>query len=994
MSTSDLNLISTYKKIIGLENILSTTSGVTFLGKSTINSSLYISNNTIINNNLTLNSSLNVSNNTNIVQNITSLSLLSNNLISNNISVNSNLLISGNNIINNNINISNISIINNASSILSSFNVNDTVNIQNILYLNNINLSTINANNINIGNPYSIIKINGTTISLLTNNLEVVDKYISLNCNTSSLAPLDIGNNCGLLISGISGNGYFRTNTTSTLFEMKAPLNNLNYPVILDSNNNLNITGSALIYGNTTINSSLNISNNSICDISLINNNLFISTNANLQNTTLFSSLYISTFGIINNNMTINNNLYVSGNTNINSSITLLSNLVGNNYICNNVSILSDLLISNNSILNNSTILSNINCLSNNILTNVSINSNLTISSYTNLFNTTINSQLYILNNSTFNNNSSINSTLYCKENTIINGNVNLKSNSNITINSWIITPYLPEFMDNQTAQNGGIPILGLYRTGDIVKIRVPYPIPTDMFYWIDASNVNSIVKDSNNNITSVSDISGNNIVMGNYVSQPKYKTNAINRLAVLDFTNSSSMKSVNTWPNSLNVTVFVICTFFQNTTWGCIWGHFNNHDNDICLRNTSGSNQINWHTNNDNSVCQIPYIASVPVMFVGILSNGISRYFKMINLNTGQETVISTTNPLTMQLYNCSIYLGSSDLTNELAVCHIGEVLYWKRVLNSNEIFIVSQYLFSKWGLFTATLTFTTAPITLTLNGESVKYVLLNGTYIESGVTINSITDSSLTPIITGTYDLTTLGSYILTYTVNTASITRTINVVSVLPLLMSAPTFTTTMTFYLPQTIFTTYTFEAWIYGDFSGSNRKGIFSNVSNDYGFYFLTGYSSNTNGIVNGTGVQAPSYSLHVGGSGNFSNTILRSNTWTHVAATHDSLGNITYYMNGIISRSGSFIGSITISNILANGFSNCKLMNIRIWNIARTQTQIQNYRNITNLSDIDTINGLIIWYPLISDTKDLITNNYLSGNNMIFTPNIFDWNIN
>ena len=790
MSTNDLNLISNYKKIIGLQNILSSSSGVTFIGISTINSSLYISNNTIINNNLTLNSSLNVSNNTNIIQNLTTLSLINNNLLSNNISVNSNLLINGNNIISNNINISNISIITNSSTILSSLNVNDTVNIQNTLYLNNINLSTINAANINIGNPYSIIKINGTTISLLSNNLEVVDKYISLNYNTSSLGPIDIGNNCGLLISGISGDGFLRTNTTSTLFEMKAPLNNLNYPVILDSNNNLNITGTTLIYGNTTINSSLNISNNSIFNISLINNNLFISTFANLQNITLLSSLYISTFSIINNNTTINNNLYVSGSTNINSSITMLSNLVANNYYCNNVSLLSDLIISNNSILGQSTILSNINCLSNNILTNVSINSNLTISAYTNLYNTTINSQLFILNNSTFNNNSTINSSLFCKENTIIKGNVNLGStiNNNITINSWIITPLLPEFMDNLSATLGGIPILGLYRTGDIVKIRAPYIIPTDLYFWIDATNLNSITKDVNNNITSIIDISGNNIVMGNYVSRPKYKINGINNLPIIDLTNSSSMKSNNNYLNSLNVTIAVVTTFFQNTNWGCIWGHFSNSNTDITLEyNNNVAGYIHFQTNNDNSTCQIQYLPGVPVIFIGVLSNGISRYFKMINLNTGQEVYVTATNSLSMTLTNCPIRLGSSALTNELALCYIGEVLYWQRVLNSTDIYNVSQYLFNKWGLITATLSYIAPPITLSLIGPAQNYILLNDTYIESGITINSITDPNLTPIITGSYDLTILGSYILTYTVNNGfnimSITRTINVVSSIP-------------------------------------------------------------------------------------------------------------------------------------------------------------------------------------------------------------------
>ena len=69
-----------------------------------------------------------------------------------------------------------------------------------------------------------------------------------------------------------------------------------------------------------------------------------------------------------------------------------------------------------------------------------------------------------------------------------------------------------------------------------------------------------------------------------------------------------------------------------------------------------------------------------------------------MINLNTGQEFVISGTNTLSLNLSNNYIYLGSSDSTTELALCYIGECLYWKRVLTSNEIYIIENYLYNKW--------------------------------------------------------------------------------------------------------------------------------------------------------------------------------------------------------------------------------------------------------------------------------------------------------
>jgi hypothetical protein len=469
MSTYDIYLTNKYKQVIGLNNIQSSNSGLTLIGGSTVISNVNVSNKSLFNKDIIGYKSLNVSGNVNLNINLTALSLFNNNLVSNNINLN-NLNI--NNIINNkNINISNNSVLNNGS-ILSSLYVNDTVYIQDKLYLNNINLSSISANNINIGGPYSLTKINGTLLSILTNDLQVVDKYITLNCNGSLLTPLDTGSNSGIEIYSTSGNGYLRTDITATRFEHYLN-NNLNYIVITDSSNNLSITGKSLLYGNTSLNSSLYIDNNSSCNNAYINNNLFISTISNFQNITLNSSLNISTFSIFNN-VSINTNLYVSGNTNINNSLSCLSNLTCNNYNCNNVSILSNLLVNNiTTISNKSTLLSNMNCLSNSLFNNLSVSSNLYISGNANISNMIFNN-LYVSGYTNINNNITILSSLNCQNNTIINGNITLGSLlNNITINSWIIMP-LKNYDDNLSAVSGGIINYGLYRTGDIVKIKLP----------------------------------------------------------------------------------------------------------------------------------------------------------------------------------------------------------------------------------------------------------------------------------------------------------------------------------------------------------------------------------------------------------------------------------------------------------------------------------------------------------------------------------------
>ena len=191
-----------------------------------------------------------------------------------------------------------------------------------------------------------------------------------------------------------------------------------------------------------------------------------------------------------------------------------------------------------------------------------------------------------------------------------------------------------------------------------IINIIISTSPLSNVYFWLDPSITTNITFNNSNTIVNVLDISGNNIYMVPYVGQPTILPNTINTLSVFNFSNSSSLRSSNTYPNSTNVTLALIVSFLQNTSNGCIWGHFSNRNTDISLVNPTSQNLISWRTNSNTSV-GIPYIANIPVMIIGILYNGISRYLKMINLNTGQEFVISGTNTLSLNLSNNYIYLG-----------------------------------------------------------------------------------------------------------------------------------------------------------------------------------------------------------------------------------------------------------------------------------------------------------------------------------------------
>ncbi len=77
------------------------------------------------------------------------------------------------------------------------------------------------------------------------------------------------------------------------------------------------------------------------------------------------------------------------------------------------------------------------------------------------------------------------------------------------------------------------------------------------------------------------------------------------------------------------------------------------------------------------------------------------------------------------------------------------------------------------------------TIPPVITLNGGTPVTLTQGSTYTELGATANDNVDGPITPVITGTVDTSTIGTYIVTYTAtdssnNVASTTRTVNVIA----------------------------------------------------------------------------------------------------------------------------------------------------------------------------------------------------------------------
>uniref|UniRef100_A0A6C0HA01 Uncharacterized protein n=1 Tax=viral metagenome TaxID=1070528 RepID=A0A6C0HA01_9ZZZZ len=480
MALIDILLRQQYKSLLGLSGLQTDVSGnSTFLGSVTVNSSLFVSNSTILNT-LTGNSNINIYNN--ILSNsnfsiFNSLNLSGKTTINNNLTINSILNIS-NNAIYGDLKCSGSSNIQGSISINNSLNVSGITNINSSVVSNlfqSINNSlSINGYIIIIGNQKSKIYINGTSTYIGITNIQMYDKIITLNINSPIMSGADTGINSGIQLLGTSGFGYIKTSSDASIYSIKAPRTNAGYIAIQNINNNLNISGSSILNNIVTINSSLLVSNNSIIKSNLQTNSLNFSGNCLLySNITLNNSLNISGNTIIKGDISIMNTLNIFGNTIILNAITVGSHLfISNNNIINNkITILPFLNISNNSIINgNTTILSQLNVSGNNIL----INNTVYVSSLSILGTTilkqsvSVRTQLSSSGATVINNNTSINSSLNISGSTIINSNITLLSNINI---KGLLTAPLKNYNLNSTAQQNGIPIGGLYNNSGVVTI-------------------------------------------------------------------------------------------------------------------------------------------------------------------------------------------------------------------------------------------------------------------------------------------------------------------------------------------------------------------------------------------------------------------------------------------------------------------------------------------------------------------------------------------
>jgi hypothetical protein len=143
------------------------------------------------------------------------------------------------------------------------------------------------------------------------------------------------------------------------------------------------------------------------------------------------------------------------------------------------------------------------------------------------------------------------------------------------------------------------------------------------------------------------------------------------------------------------------------------------------------------------------------------------------------------------------------------------------------------------------------------------------------------------------------------------------------------------------------TSYTKEAWIYANASGTCN--IIS--SNDAPFWLDGGKLSAANGFGGGGTIIVDPATFQL-------------NVWTHVAVTYDAPNNtLTLYKNGVQVAQNSSEPAYVVEDIVLGMYQNSNNFNgsmdeVRIWNVALTQVQIQDNMNCSFLAKA----GLVVNY--------------------------------
>ena len=241
--------------------------------------------------------------------------------------------------------------------------------------------------------------------------------------------------------------------------------------------------------------------------------------------------------------------------------------------------------------------------------------------------------------------------------------------------------------------------------------------------------------------------------------------------------------------------------------------------------------------------------------------------------------------------------------------------------------------------------------PPTIQLIGDSLTYLPVNTPFVDPGVKVTSVTGENIVPVVTGNIDITTNGTYTITYTAtdsssNVTTVTRTVVILSTKTAYMFSPAitfdnsrriFTDGRYFEYPGNVYnffnsnTNWTIEFWLY------IKKPTTGNVANYYPLFsilkpnlvdfpdcYMTAWLEPNDGFYQITIFTAKT-TVQSGATRNK----LDFSKWYHIALTYDGT-RMNIFCNGYITgfdiNSALVPGSLISTSIFRIGYSYMRLM--------------------------------------------------------------------
>lgn len=354
-------------------------------------------------------------------------------------------------------------------------NINENVLVNNRFLTDSINTNslTIHSNIINIGTTNSLINVYGTATNVFSTDLNVNDKTLLLNINSSGNSALDYGFSSGIEIQGTGGLGYLKSTTDAKRYLLKTPVEtNPNYVLTTLPDDAIYISGTTIIHNNLTCNTSFVVSNdlitNNITVMNLLNTDQLNSDNITINtHITINNNLDTNIISIVDNNISVLNDFTSDFVTSMNDLKAPTMNVEGL-YTSTNLQT-SNLYIENNFTANNTIVLNSFDTFNLNVLNDALVHTSL---STTNTCTVLSNLQC---NECIIDNKISTVSSMGVSNDVLIENNlvVGTDDSTSANINSSVIINNVLEFENNLLAYTGLSTIGKIYRTGGILKIIV-----------------------------------------------------------------------------------------------------------------------------------------------------------------------------------------------------------------------------------------------------------------------------------------------------------------------------------------------------------------------------------------------------------------------------------------------------------------------------------------------------------------------------------------